>query len=337
MLAFVSFPSWLSPTIIPGLPVHWYGLMYLFAFAVAYLLLRFQVRERKLPYSQDDVLNYFFWVILGLILGARLLATTLYDPGGTFLRKPWLIFWPFDRNMRLVGLSGMSYHGGAIGAAVAAVLYCRKRKYSFLQWADLTAAGIPLGYTFGRLGNFINGELWGRVTAAPWGMGFPLAPSFPKSQPWVVRFMEQAGMDIAALGSRVNLPRHPSQLYEALFEGVVLWLFLWFVVRKRKRYDGQVFGFYLIGYGVIRFFIEYFREPDRDLGFIIALGPNPEATHLFSSFLNISTGQILCLLMTAAGAYLLVYGRRRHERLTALEKERRQRKESSRKVRKKLQ
>lgn len=308
MLAYIPFPSWIKPEIIPGLPFRWYALMYLVAFAIAWLLFRYQSRSSSLEITEETLSSYFFWGILGLLLGARIFSAFIYDTSGYYWQRPWAIFWPF-RNGRFVGLQGMSYHGGVVGAVTATLIYCRVKKISWLTMADLLAAAIPLGYTFGRLGNFINGELWGRVTAAPIGMVFPRAPQFPLAWDWVRRIADEVGL--AAAEGLVNLPRHPSQLYEALFEGIVLWLFLWFVVRKRSRHPGTVFGSYLIGYGVVRFFIEYFREPDADIGFPIELVDTAGQTYLFVSPWNFSTGQILCFLMILTGAGVVVFSRRR--------------------------
>lgn len=302
MLAYINFPQWLKPEIIPGFPVRWYGLMYLIAFSIAYLLMMRQVKQKTLGFTEDDTLNCFFWAIIGLLLGARILATTVYDPSHYYITRPWLIFWPF-RGGRFTGLQGMSYHGGVIGAVIATVIFCRVKKLDWFHFADILSAGIPLGYTFGRLGNFINGELWGRVTVKPWGMIFPHAQRFPVSADWVKELAASIEMKLPQSGL-VNLPRHPSQLYEAFFEGVVLWLFLWFIIKRRKKFHGAVISFYLIGYGLVRFFIEYLREPDRDLGFVLQFGDAGPTPALFSSFLNFSTGQILCLLMIIGGVLL---------------------------------
>jgi len=308
MLAYINFPGWLKPEIIPGFPVRWYGLMYLIAFGIAYFLMMKQIRKKDIGFSEDDMLNCFFWGIIGLLIGARILATTVYDPSHYYLKHPWLIFWPF-RGGSFMGLQGMSYHGGVIGAVVATIIYCRAKKLSWFMFADILGAGIPLGYTFGRLGNYINGELWGRVTVLPWGTIFPHAERFPVSAGWVQRVAAEIGMLLPQSGV-VNLPRHPSQLYEALFEGVVLWLFLWFVVKRRKKVNGAVISAYLMGYGFIRFFLEYMREPDSDMGFVLSFGDTGGTTALFSSFFNFSTGQVLCLLMIIGGALLLFIRRR---------------------------
>ena len=152
---------------------------------------------------------------------------------------------------------------------------------------------IPLGYTFGRLGNFLNGELFGRVTTAPWGIVFPGAERFSSSLAWVQAFAEKIGMNIDGV-RLVNLPRHPSQLYEALFEGIILWLIIW-LLRKHKKFDGMLGCIYTGGYGFFRFFIEYFREPDEELGFI--LGDKSANIYENVSLTNFSTGQFLCFLM----------------------------------------
>ncbi|ORC34722.1 prolipoprotein diacylglyceryl transferase [Marispirochaeta aestuarii] len=302
-MAYLQFPDWISPVILPGLPFRWYGLMYLLAFGTAYLLVRYQVRREEPKLSTDIVADLFFWIILGLLLGGRLVSTLIYDTSGIYWVKPWLIFWPFDESMRFVGLQGMSYHGGLLGGTIGGVLFCRRRGLSPWLWADRIALAVPLGYTFGRLGNFINAELYGRVTSAPWGMVFPGAPEFPLSVDWVAAMSRELGL--AAEGG-VNLPRHPSQLYEAFGEGVLLWLFLWFIIRKRKSFNGFIMGWYLIGYGAVRFVIEYFRQPDSNLGFIVELG-SPHSIYQTGSFLNFTMGQLLCTLMILAGAGVLIF------------------------------
>jgi len=304
-LAFLSYPQWITPEVIPGLPIRWYGVMYLLAFGTAYLMVQRQRKKEKFAFSDDDVASYFFWGIIGLLLGARILATTVYDPTGYYLRKPWLIFWPFDGAGNFTGLQGMSYHGGVLGAMAGTWLFTRRKKQSWFEWADLVVVGIPLGYTFGRLGNFLNGELYGRVTSLSWGMIFPGATRFPVSLAWVRDLAGRVGLELPATGT-VNLPRHPSQLYEAFFEGVFLWALLWFVFRKRKKFHGALLSLYLMGYGFVRFFIEYTREPDRDLGFPIELVETHGEIYRFVSFFNFSTGQILCFLMIISGA--LLYG-----------------------------
>ena len=261
MPAYIPFPQWIRPEIVPFLPIRWYGLMYLFAFAIAYILFRWQLKERKLTPKKDHVTDFFFWTIIGLLIGARLAAVTIYDPEGYYLRHPLQIILPFPRvdgKLQLTGLAGMSYHGGLVGAIAGAVIYMKVKKLDVLDWGDMLVTGIPLGYTFGRLGNFINGELYGRVTTAAWGMVFPHAEGFPVKQQWVKDLAALSGCRCPGSGT-VNLPRHPSQLYEGFFEGFVLWLVMWFLIRKRRPFKGFMIASYVIGYGVIRFFIEYTR------------------------------------------------------------------------------
>jgi phosphatidylglycerol:prolipoprotein diacylglycerol transferase len=318
MLASIPFPSWINPEIIPGLPIRWYGLMYLVAFAVAYLLFMRQVKQRHLEVKRDQVLDMFFWAIIGLLVGARAAAVTIYDPSGYYLRHPLQIILPFARvngRLTLTGISGMSYHGGLVGTAIAIVTYLKVKRLDVLEWADMLVTGIPLGYTFGRLGNFINGELYGRVTRVAWGMIFPDAEKFNAKLPWVREFASSIGMSIPAAGL-VNLPRHPSQLYEALFEGFVLWLVLWFILRPRRPFKGFMLSCYLMGYGIIRFVIEYARQPDAGIDWPIMLVPLENPVVQFSPF-NFSTGQILCFLMIVAGLICLFAFRARAKREAA--------------------
>jgi len=298
MLLSVDFPSWLKPEIIPGLPVRWYGLMYVFAFATAFLLYRRQVRERRFPLDDDQLYSLFTWGILWLILGARLFYALVYS-GGKYIRQPWLIFWPFEHG-RFIGFMGMSYHGGAIAGLLAVIIFAKVKKISFREIGDMYAASVPLGYTFGRLGNFINAELYGRVTTGPLGMVFPKQSTrlLPASEEWVRDAAEKTGAVVS--GGYVNLPRHPSQLYEMLFEGIILWAIIWFF-RNRKPFKGFLMGLYFFGYGIFRFFIEYFREPDEDLGYRIEFvksALSPAYAHPLFSF---STGQILCFWMVVFG------------------------------------
>ncbi|MCX5840923.1 MAG: prolipoprotein diacylglyceryl transferase [Deltaproteobacteria bacterium] len=186
-----------------------------------------------------------------------------------YLHHPLEIFLPFEfaNGIRFVGISGMSYHGGAIGVLSASLIFCRRHQIDFWRFADLFIPAIPLGYTFGRIGNFINGELYGRATTVPWGMIFP--------------------------ADSLQLIRHPSQLYEALFEGLVLFAVLW-MIRKKSPFDGFLLAFYVIGYGLVRFFIEFFREPDTQVGFVWA---------------SLSMGQVLCILMILAGLAVMMWRR----------------------------
>lgn len=311
---FINYPSWIHPEIFPGVPVlsliRWYGLMYIFAFGTAFIVLKKLLKEGALDgkasdgtikkTTEDDIFSFIATGIIFLLIGARIFSTLVYDTSGVYWHKPWLIFWPFQ-NGRFTGLAGMSYHGGFIGGLFGMIFWCWRHKVSFMKWSDAMVTAIPAGYTFGRLGNYLNGELYGRITTVPWGTVFPHAEKFSSKLEWVQDFMNQIGM--TAGGNLVNLPRHPSQLYEALFEGFVLFLIIWFL-RKKKPFDGFSGAIYVVGYGFFRFCIEYFREPDADIGYrIAASGDAP--LYLNTSLLNISTGQILCFLMILGGA---IYG-----------------------------
>lgn len=318
MFLYMQYPSWISPEIIPGLPLRWYGLMYIVAFTIAYLLFRKQVKEERLEMDTDSMMNLFFWAILGLLVGARIFAGLFYDPTGRFLRQPWLIFWPFDGSGNFVGLQGMSYHGGVVGATVAIIIYCRVKKWSILTIGDLGTTAIPLGYTFGRIGNFLNGELYGRVTGSWYGIIFPSAQRFPTSESWVQNIANEIGMRIPEGASLVNLPRHPSQLYEAFLEGILLFLVMWYI-RKRKPFDGFMIGLYLFGYGFVRFIAEYTRAPDQGIGYVLDFSGSPTSPHVFESFLAISMGQIFSLIMVFAGILLWILLRMYHSRKPTVE------------------
>ncbi|MCX7026108.1 MAG: prolipoprotein diacylglyceryl transferase [Spirochaetes bacterium] len=336
----LEFPAWLKPEIIPGLPFRWYGLMYVLAFGVTWYLFRIESKRIKAPWTEDQAANFFLWAIIGVLLGGRLAGTLIYEPTDYYWTHPWFILWPFDQSGSFVGFQGMSFHGGLVGVIAATLIWCKVHRQKWLDWADIIALSVPLGYTFGRLGNFINGELWGKLTHAPWGMVFPYADKFKASESWVQDFAAQAGIVLHSMNDKVNLPRHPSQLYEALFEGVVLWLILWFVVRKRRPFRGFAVGSYIIGYGVARFIIEYFRQPDSGLGYVLAFGDLGAPTDRFGGLFNFSMGQILSFLMIVGGFIFIFVMRNRHlksleeERLTALHIE--ASKLSARKLRKKL-
>ena len=313
MTLFINYPSWIHPEIFPGIPflsaVRWYGLMYVFAFATAYFVFKKQVAEGALDTkdykaNEDDIFSFFACGILFLIAGARIFYTLVYDTSGFYRSHPWLIFWPFDEAGTFTGLSGMSYHGGFIGGFIGMLVWCLVKKKPFLKWMDAMAVSIPLGFTFGRLGNFFNGELYGRITTVPWGMVFPLAERYSVSLDWVQAVIAKLGISPESGSKLINLPRHPSQLYEALFEGVLLWTFMW-LIRKRKPFDGFMGCVYAFGYGFVRFIIEYFREPDSDLGYRIqAVEDAPLSLNL--SLFNISTGQILCFIMMGVSLISLI-------------------------------
>jgi len=272
-------PQNISPVIleISWFKLQYYGLMYIVAFAITYLLVLYRLKhEKRFEFTTDQIKDITTYLIIGLIVGARLGYVIFYN-FSYYFKHPLEIILPFSfsNGLTFTGISGMSYHGGLIGATAAAWFYVYRAKLDWWSGVDLFVPVIPLGYTFGRLGNFMNGELFGRVTISPIGMYFPMAPA--------------------------GELRHPSQLYEAFFEGIFLFVMLW-SIRKIKLPKGAMLALYLIGYGIVRFFIEYFREPDAHLGFVL---------------LSFSMGQILCSLMISTGILLYYYlWRRTHHEKT---------------------
>ena len=269
-------PQHISPVIfeIGWFKLQYYGLMYIVAFALTYFLVVYRVKhEARFEFSKNQVNDLTTYAILGLIIGARLGYVLFYNLS-YYMRHPLEIILPFSfsNGFTFTGISGMSYHGGLIGILLLVFWYIRKAKLNYWDVMDLYVPVVPLGYTFGRLGNFINGELFGRTTTAAIGMYFPQAPE--------------------------KALRHPSQLYEAFFEGIFLFIILW-SIRKFKVPRGAMLALYVIGYGLVRFVIEFFREPDSHLGFVL------------SSF---SMGQILCALMIAGGIGLFFYLRQKEQR-----------------------
>jgi len=262
-----NLPAQISPVLfsIGSFQLRYYSLMYIIAFVLVYLMVSYRIKHENYEYSTETIQDYMVWAMLGVIFGGRLGYVLFYN-FSYYLQHPLEIILPFDfsNGIKFIGLSGMSYHGGLIGVAVVSLYFCFKNKINFWRFADLFVPAVPLGYTFGRIGNFINGELFGRATAMPWGMYFPLDPT--------------------------QQLRHPSQLYEAFFEGIVLFAILW-LLRKKKHFDGYLLGSYLCGYGFVRFIIEFFREPDYQLGFVLGF---------------LSMGQVLCLLMILCGAVILL-------------------------------
>src|SRR5574344_659535 len=324
---YINYPSWIHPEIFPSIPflnlIRWYGLMYIFAFATAYFLLKKVAKEGLLDTktfkpTEDDLFSFIATGIIFLLIGARVFSALVYDTSGLYKQKPWLIFWPFDSHGRFTGLAGMSYHGGFIGGLIGMIFWCKRHKQPVFKWVDAMVCAIPAGYTFGRLGNFLNGELYGRITTMPWGIVFPQAEKFSSSLSSVKNFAAKAGLDIGAGQTLVNLPRHPSQLYEAFFEGFILWCILW-LLRKHKKWDGELSAVYITGYGIIRFIIEYFREPDADIGYRIAKDTNAPI-YMNQSLLNFSTGQVLCfgMILTgiAVGIGTYIYARKNGKLIT---------------------
>lgn len=242
------------------LAVRWYGLMYLVGFALIWAVGRYAIKTRPhAVWTAQDLDDALFYGILGTILGGRL-GYVLFYKFGEYVFEPWRIFFVWE--------GGMSFHGGFLGVIIALWWYARSRRQSWLAITDFIAPLAPLGLGAGRLGNFINAELWGRSANVPWAMIFP-------------------NVD--------RVPRHPSQLYEFALEGVVLFAALWWYSAK-PRSRGAVSAWFLIGYGVFRFAVEFTREPDSFLGLLA---------------FNLSLGQWLSLPMIIAGIALLIWARRR--------------------------
>ncbi len=233
--------------------VRWYGVMYLLGFAASYLLVKYQVKKKNIDLGSDFLDSLYTFIILGLIIGARVGYVIFYNLS-SYVQRPLDILAVWE--------GGMSFHGGLIGSVLAGVWCCKRYKKDPWLIADLVTVTAPVGLGFGRLGNFINGELYGRATNVPWAMVFPSGGPFP---------------------------RHPSQLYEFFLEGVLLFTVLW-LVKDRARGPGALTALFITLYGMFRFAVEFFREPDPQLGYI--LGP-------------FTMGQVLSFCMALAGAALL--------------------------------
>lgn len=242
---------------IGPISIHWYGIMYLIGFAAAWFLAKWHIKRLNLPYSKDDLADLVFYCAIGVIVGGRLGSIVFYN-FSAFLENPMMLL-----------LGGMSFHGGLIGVITAIGIYAWRRDRKYFEVAELVAPVVAIGLGAGRLGNFINGELWGRVTEVPWGMVFP------------------GGGD---------LPRHPSQLYQFFLEGVVLFLVVWIFARKLRPLM-SVSGVFLVTYGALRFFVEFFRQPDSHIGFV--------------AFNWMTRGQMLSIPMILLGVFLLWYGYKR--------------------------
>ncbi len=267
------------------LSIHWYGLMYLLAFASAFMLANYRAKQRP-DWNAEMVSDVLFYGAMGVILGGRV-GYVLFYQWDNFLANPLWLFKVWE--------GGMSFHGGFIGVMLGMVLFARKYQKTAFQTLDFIAPCVPQGLLFGRIGNFIGGELWGRVSHSqvPWLMGFPRAVDEDQqlllTQPDLVPLAHQ-------VGGLTLLPRHPSQLYEALLEGLVLFGVLWwFSSSPRPRM--AVSALFLLGYGLARFTVELFRQPDADQGFIL-LG-------------WMTKGQILTLPMIVIGLWMMWYAYRR--------------------------
>ncbi|MBW6516103.1 MAG: prolipoprotein diacylglyceryl transferase [Candidatus Cloacimonetes bacterium] len=246
MLSALSFPN-IDPVLfsIGSLQVRWYGLFYIIAFVIGYIFIKKNLRKKEVNITNEQYDTMLFNTLLGVIIGGRLGYVLFYNLS-EYLQHPLKIFAVWE--------GGMSFHGGAIAVLLLGYFFVKRNRLRFYPLADAVVPFAALGLGLGRIGNFINAELYGRVTNVPWAMIFP-------------------GSD--------GLPRHPSQLYQAFFEGLLLFVILQFLYTKRLK-EGFVFWTFIALYGVFRFFIEFYREPDPQLGFVI---------------LDFTMGQVLCFLM----------------------------------------
>lgn len=252
--------------------LRWYSLMYLAGFAAVYFLLEYRIKKGEykiLKFSNNNQLanlqlkNLIFDVVLycfmGLLIGARLGYVIFYNPE-YYLENPLAVISPINNAGDMVGISGMSYFGGFVGVIIAGCVFAKKRGISFLKLADFVAPAVPAGYFFGRVGNFLNGELYGRITEEPWGMYFS-----------------------------DGVLRHPSQLYEAFFEGIILFALLWPLRNglryKNKLFYGSCFILYALGYAFFRFVVEFFREPDQQIDLIWGLLTLGQAFSIILAFM----------------------------------------------------
>lgn len=257
----------LSPTALDlgFFQLRWYSLAYLAGIMIGWWYLLRLLREPGAPMARRHADDLVFWATLGIILGGRIAYVLFYQP--SILENPLDVFKLWE--------GGMSFHGGVIGVSLGLFFYARKHGLNWLRIHDYVACVVPIGLFFGRLANFVNGELWGRETDVPWALVFP------------------TGGEVA---------RHPSQLYEAGLEGLALGALLWFLFwRTQARYEpGKLVGWFLLGYGLSRFIVEFYREPDRQLG-VLDWG--------------LTMGQTLTLPMILGGAYLVATAKGRRQRV----------------------
>ena len=289
-MSYIPFPN-ISPEIFTislgpvSFSLRWYALAYIAGLLIGWKLIVTILKSPRLwpngaPLQPEAVERLLTWVILGVILGGRLGYVLIYDPA---------YFWANPAKIPAVWEGGMSFHGGFLGVVVAGILFCRREGIAMLTLADLMAVATPPGLVLGRIANFINAELWGRPTSLPWGVAFPgdAAQSCP---------------DLLTICAR-----HPSQLYEAALEGILLFAVLaWAVWRAGwLRYPGRVAGLFFAGYGLSRFVVEFFRQPDAQF---ITLG-NPMGLALHVNGYGLTMGQLLSLPMIAAGIWFIARAR----------------------------
>ena len=231
--------------------IRYYGLFYVLGFVMAYFIIDYLAKKKKISLSKDDIADFLLYIIVGTVLGARIFYIIFYN-------LPFYLSNPFE--MLAVWHGGLSFHGGLIGSVIAGFYFCKRKKIDFYEIADITVIPLALGLALGRIGNFINGELYGRITDVPWAVKFPDAEGF----------------------------RHPSQIYES-FKNLLIFSTLW-IIKDKKLPRGFIFWLFVVMYSALRFIVEFTREPDEQLGFIIGF---------------LSMGQVLSIVMFAIGIFFI--------------------------------
>lgn len=281
--SYQYLPLYLNPTLEIGFfSVSYYSLMYILGFITVYILLSYRIKKGETKFFNKNLLvDFLFYCFVGLLIGARLGHVFFYNLS-YFIQNPLAIISPFDPvTHEFIGIYGMSYHGGLIGVFLVVILFMKKYSHmslqndavrkniriSFWELSDFAIPAVPAGYFFGRIGNFINNELYGKITGKVWGMYF-------KDSPWQLR--------------------HPSQLYEAFLEGIILFIVLW-SFRNKEMLRGKILAVYLIGYAIFRFICEYFREPEGSVNYLCFF----------------TLGQLLSIVMMVLGLIIVIFQKRK--------------------------
>jgi len=274
---YQNLPSKINPIALKVgfIQIGWYGIMYIFSFLTVYLLLRWRIKKNNPEgnFSWEKIESLLIWLIVGAILGGRLGYALFYNPSHFFFH-PLKLISPFDTEGNFIGIYGMSYHGGALGAIFFGWIFSKKNKIDFWKLSDFVVPAIPAGYFFGRIGNFLNGELYGKITNSRWGINF----LNPENLSWELRI--------------------PSQFIEAFLEGLILFIILWFF-RNKREFRGNFLAIYLLGYGIFRFLVEFVRESD------FFIGPSLKIEEFM-----MTSGQIYSILMVILAGIIFFWKKR---------------------------